>query len=84
MEKIETARLVLRRPIASDLEPLVSINADPEVMRYIGDGRTPSRAQGFDRVPTTPRLAEVFAASMMRGLLQTRLHGARPSTPGTR
>ena len=61
MEKIETARLVLRRPIASDLEPLVSINADPEVMRHIGDGRTRSREQteaGLERAITEWRERE--------------------------
>ena len=39
MEKIETARLILRRPVPEDVHPLAEINADPEVMKYIGDGR---------------------------------------------
>jgi len=42
---IETARLALRRPTEDDLDPLAAINADPEVMRYIGDGQTKSREQ---------------------------------------
>jgi RimJ/RimL family protein N-acetyltransferase len=61
METIETARLVLRRPIASDLEPLVSINADPEVMRHIADGRTRTREQteaGLERAMTEWRECE--------------------------
>jgi RimJ/RimL family protein N-acetyltransferase len=33
-----TARLVLRRPEAPDVEPLIAMDADPEVMRYIGTG----------------------------------------------
>jgi RimJ/RimL family protein N-acetyltransferase len=33
-----TARLVLRRPEAPDVEPLIAMDADPEVMRYIGNG----------------------------------------------
>jgi RimJ/RimL family protein N-acetyltransferase len=33
-----TARLVLRRPEESDVEPLMAMDADPEVMRYIGNG----------------------------------------------
>ena len=39
MEKIETSRLVLRRPLPEDVLLLAEINADPEVMKYIGDGR---------------------------------------------
>jgi RimJ/RimL family protein N-acetyltransferase len=39
VERIETARLVLRRPAPEDAGPLAKINADPEVMKYIGDGR---------------------------------------------
>ena len=34
----ETARLVLRRPREPDIEPLMTMDADPEVMRYIGSG----------------------------------------------
>ncbi len=34
----ETARLVLRRPLEPDIEPLMTMDADPEVMRYIGSG----------------------------------------------
>jgi RimJ/RimL family protein N-acetyltransferase len=37
---LETARLVLRDREPRDLEFLASMYADPEVMRYIGDGRT--------------------------------------------
>jgi RimJ/RimL family protein N-acetyltransferase len=33
-----TERLLLRRPSEEDVEPLARMNADPEVMRYIGDG----------------------------------------------
>lgn len=35
---LSTARLVLRRPEESDVEPLMAMDADPEVMRYIGSG----------------------------------------------
>lgn len=34
---LETDRLVLRRWLASDLDPLAELNADPEVMRLVGD-----------------------------------------------
>jgi RimJ/RimL family protein N-acetyltransferase len=40
---IETARLVLRRWEPRDLEPFAALNADPEVMRYIGAGRPLTR-----------------------------------------
>jgi RimJ/RimL family protein N-acetyltransferase len=33
-----TARLILRRPEESDVEPLMAMDADPEVMQYIGNG----------------------------------------------
>jgi RimJ/RimL family protein N-acetyltransferase len=35
---LDTHRLQLRRWCAADLAPMARINADPEVMRYIGDG----------------------------------------------
>jgi RimJ/RimL family protein N-acetyltransferase len=38
MISLSTARLVLRRPEAPDVEPLMAMDADPEVMRYIGKG----------------------------------------------
>jgi RimJ/RimL family protein N-acetyltransferase len=45
MEKIEATRLTLRRPVPSDVHPLAEINADPEVRKYIGDGRPRSFEQ---------------------------------------
>ena len=38
MTTLRTARLVLRRWRDGDVEPLARFNADPEVMRWIGDG----------------------------------------------
>ncbi|MGW0392647.1 GNAT family N-acetyltransferase [Streptomyces sp. NPDC003042] len=38
MTEIRTPRLMLRRWTDDDLVPLSEINADPEVMRFIGDG----------------------------------------------
>ncbi|MFJ9724836.1 GNAT family N-acetyltransferase [Streptomyces sp. NPDC101209] len=35
---LETPRLVLRRWREDDVAPMAAINADPEVMRWIGDG----------------------------------------------
>lgn len=41
----QTSRLVLRLPTQDDLAPLAAINADPHVMRFIGDGTTRSREE---------------------------------------
>ena len=40
MVSLETERLLLRAPVADDAEALAPMYADPEVMRYVGDGRT--------------------------------------------
>lgn len=45
MQSVETERLLLRPFTSDDLEAFASINADAEVMRYIGDGKPQSRAQ---------------------------------------
>jgi RimJ/RimL family protein N-acetyltransferase len=50
VDRIETARLVLRPPVPDDLRPLAQINADPEVMRYIGGGRVRSFEETADGV----------------------------------
>ena len=42
---IQTPRLVLRPFTHDDLDAFASMNADAEVMRYIGDGKPQSRAQ---------------------------------------
>lgn len=44
---LRTERLVLRPFAEDDVEPFAAINADPEVMRYIGDGapRTPEQTR---------------------------------------
>ena len=43
--RLETERLVLRAPVPEDAEALAPMYADPEVMRYLGDGRTLTRNQ---------------------------------------
>jgi RimJ/RimL family protein N-acetyltransferase len=45
MGTIETPRLVLRPPRKDDLDRMVALGADPEVMRYIGDGNTQTREE---------------------------------------
>ena len=42
--RLETDRLILRRWRDEDLDGLAAMNADPEVMRFIGDGRVQDRA----------------------------------------
>jgi RimJ/RimL family protein N-acetyltransferase len=41
--QLETDRLLLRAPVPEDAEALAPMYADPEVMRYVGDGRTLTR-----------------------------------------
>ena len=43
--KIETERLVLRRPRLSDAAALHAVYGDPEVMKFIGDGKTMTPAK---------------------------------------
>jgi RimJ/RimL family protein N-acetyltransferase len=45
MTTIQTERLTLRRWRAEDLGPMAAINADPEVMRWVGDGSVRDAAQ---------------------------------------
>ena len=40
MLELETERLRLRPPVPEDAEALAPMYADPEVMRYLGVGRT--------------------------------------------
>jgi RimJ/RimL family protein N-acetyltransferase len=42
--QLETDRLLLRAPVPEDADALAPMYADPEVMRYVGDGRTLTRA----------------------------------------
>jgi RimJ/RimL family protein N-acetyltransferase len=47
---VHTDRLLLRRWRAEDREPLAAINADPEVMRFIGTGAVLGRGLSDDLV----------------------------------
>lgn len=40
MPEFRTSRLILRRWVEQDILPMAEINADPEVMRWISDGKT--------------------------------------------
>ena len=50
LSSIDTERLILRRITREDLEALASINADPDVMKYIVDGRPQTLEQTLERV----------------------------------
>ncbi|MCX5065939.1 GNAT family N-acetyltransferase [Micromonospora lupini] len=52
---LETPRLVLRRWRSDDLDGFAAVNAQPEVMRYIHDGRTLDRAASAKRLATYQR-----------------------------
>jgi len=45
MVSLDTERLVLRAPVTADADALAPMYADPEVMRYVGDGRVLTRAE---------------------------------------
>ena len=47
MITLQTERLLLRMFREDDLEPYATMCADPEVMRYLGDGRPLSRADAW-------------------------------------
>ena len=42
---LETERLILRRFTPDDVDPLVELDSDPEVMRYINGGRPTPREE---------------------------------------
>jgi hypothetical protein len=52
---LETARLLLRRWQSQDLDGFAALNAQPEVMRYIHDGRILDRAATAERLTTYQR-----------------------------
>jgi len=45
--KIETDRLLIRPLVETDLDPFANMVADPDVMKYIADGKTLSRHKAF-------------------------------------
>ncbi len=44
MLQLDTDRLLLRAPVPDDADALAPMYADPDVMRYVGDGRTLTRS----------------------------------------
>jgi RimJ/RimL family protein N-acetyltransferase len=59
--RLETERLVLRMFRQDDLEPYAAMCADPEVMRYLGDGKT------LDRANAWRQLAMILGHWQLRG-----------------
>lgn len=58
---LETERLRLRVPEERDLDALAAIYADPEAMRYIGEGKT------FNRAETWRAIANMLGHWLLRG-----------------
>lgn len=56
MTALGTPRLLLRRWRRADVDQLAAINADPEVMRFIGDGSVADRARTAADVAAFERL----------------------------
>jgi RimJ/RimL family protein N-acetyltransferase len=52
---LETPRLLLRRWQSNDLDGFAAVNAQPEVMRYINDGRALNRAETAERLAAYQR-----------------------------
>ncbi|MFH9353293.1 GNAT family N-acetyltransferase [Kitasatospora sp. NPDC017646] len=79
MVTIGTPRLVLRRWREHDVPAMAAVNADPEVMRWIGDGRVqPARpAPGHPRGAVRARCLERRPAAAESGVA-----GLRPGGPG--
>jgi RimJ/RimL family protein N-acetyltransferase len=50
MATLETDRLLLRAFTNADLEPYCAMCSDPEVMRFLGDGRTLSRTDAWRHI----------------------------------
>jgi RimJ/RimL family protein N-acetyltransferase len=50
MALVETARLCLRELRPQDLDALAAVYADPETMRFVGQGRARSRAETAERI----------------------------------
>ena len=48
--RIETPRLLLRPFVEADLDALARLNADPEVCRYLGTGKTLDRSESWRQI----------------------------------
>ncbi len=57
---LETERLILRRVTPADITLMAPLNADPEVMRYIGDGSVWTREQSAARINRILKVYELY------------------------
>ncbi|HEU4355276.1 MAG TPA: GNAT family N-acetyltransferase [Actinomycetota bacterium] len=55
MDELRTERLVLRPLMPEDLEHYVALYADPDVVRYIGDGSVATRGESAEWLERTLR-----------------------------
>ncbi|MDT0449102.1 GNAT family N-acetyltransferase [Streptomyces hesseae] len=62
--RLTTPRLTLRRWREDDVEPMAAINADPEVMRWIGDGSVRDRAETVARIAAWEREWEEYGVGL--------------------
>nr|WP_245769687.1 GNAT family N-acetyltransferase [Streptomyces indicus] len=72
MRRIETERLVLRRWREEDVAAMAAVNADPEVMRWIGDGAVRDEAATRSAIEAVERAWEhegfgLFAVEVREG-----------------
>ena len=51
--EFETARIVARRWVATDLKPLLAVYGDAQAMRWVGDGQPLSEAQAIKWLKVT-------------------------------
>ena len=69
--RLTTARLVLRRFSAGDLDLLVELDSDPEVMRHISKGVPTPRERFQDEI--LPRWLSLYSQSPPRGFWAAQL-----------
>jgi len=62
---IETERLLLRKPRAEDARDLAVAYADPEVVRYIGDGSTATIAEVEEGIAEWLERWEIWGVSLL-------------------
>ena len=64
--EIKTERLLLRRWRRDDLDPYANICADPEVMRWIGNGTTRTRRESAEAIERFERTWEQLGFDLFR------------------
>jgi RimJ/RimL family protein N-acetyltransferase len=57
---LQTLRLDFREFVAADAPEIWRLDRDPDVMRYIGDGKPSTRAQVAARIRHVPRVYRLF------------------------